>query len=81
MVYTGTISYGLYVLHKIPFDIAKALRLERHPLLVMALVLIACYAAAALSSSVLERPFLRSKPFFESVPVPLTRTSSQLFAG
>ena len=24
LVYTGTISYGLYLLHKIPFDLAKS---------------------------------------------------------
>jgi peptidoglycan/LPS O-acetylase OafA/YrhL len=68
MVYTGTISYGLYLLHKIPFDMAKAFHLDRHPLLVLPLVLIACYATAALSWNLLERPVLKFKRFVEPKP-------------
>jgi peptidoglycan/LPS O-acetylase OafA/YrhL len=78
MVYTGTISYGLYLLHKIPFDLAKAFHLDRHPLLELPLVLIACYATAALSWMLLERPFLRLNRFFESKPVRLDRPNLQL---
>jgi peptidoglycan/LPS O-acetylase OafA/YrhL len=78
MVYTGTISYGLYLLHKIPFDMAKAFHLDRHPLLELPLVLIACYATAALSWVLLERPFLRLNRFFESKPVRLDRPNLQL---
>lgn len=66
MVYTGTISYGLYLLHKIPFDMAQSLRLDRHPLLAVPILLVACYGVAALSWNLLERPFLRLKRHFES---------------
>jgi peptidoglycan/LPS O-acetylase OafA/YrhL len=67
-VYTGTISYGLYLLHKIPFDMAKTFHLDRHPLLAFPILLAACYAMAALSWTLLEKPFLRLKRYFESKP-------------
>jgi peptidoglycan/LPS O-acetylase OafA/YrhL len=62
LIYTGTISYGLYLLHKIPFDMAQAFRLERYPALALPILLAAGYAMAALSWNLLERPFLRLKP-------------------
>jgi peptidoglycan/LPS O-acetylase OafA/YrhL len=62
LIYTGTISYGLYLLHKIPFDMAHAFRLERYPALALPILLAAGYAMAALSWNLLERPFLRLKP-------------------
>jgi peptidoglycan/LPS O-acetylase OafA/YrhL len=68
IVYTGTISFGLYLLHKIPFDMAKAFHLDQHPSLDLPIVLIACYLAATLSWNLLERPFLSLKRFFESKP-------------
>jgi peptidoglycan/LPS O-acetylase OafA/YrhL len=68
MVYTGTISYGLYLLHKIPFDMAKTFHADRHPLLAWPILLAACYAMAALSWTLLERPFLRLKRYFEARP-------------
>jgi peptidoglycan/LPS O-acetylase OafA/YrhL len=80
MVYTGTISYGLYLLHKIPFDMAKAFHLDRPPLVMLPLVLTACYVAAVLSWNLLERPFLRLKGLFESKPNCLDRANIQ-FAG
>jgi len=61
LIYSGTISYGLYLLHKIPFDAAKELRGEWHPLIVAPLLFGVCYAMAALSWHVLERPALRLK--------------------
>jgi peptidoglycan/LPS O-acetylase OafA/YrhL len=64
LVYTGTISYGLYLLHKIPFDMAKGFHVERHPLLALPILLAACYAMAALSWNLLEKPFLRLKRYF-----------------
>ena len=68
LVYTGTISYGLYLLHKIPFDLAKTFHLDRHPLLALPILLAACYALAALSWNLLEQPFLRLKRYFAPGP-------------
>jgi len=65
MVYTGTISYGLYLLHKIPFDIVEALHLNLHPWLVLPVGFAACYVVAALSWNLLEKPFLKLKRHFE----------------
>ena len=62
LIYTGTISYGLYLLHKIPFDMAHAFRLERYPSLALPILIAAGYAMAALSWNLLEKPFLRLKP-------------------
>ena len=67
-MYTGTTSYGLYLLHKIPFDLAKAFHVDRHPLLALPILLAACYAIAALSWTLLEKPFLRLKRYFEAKP-------------
>jgi peptidoglycan/LPS O-acetylase OafA/YrhL len=69
MVYTGTISYGLYLLHKFSFGMVQALRLDRYPFLVVPVILLTSYALAALSWHLLEKPFLWLKRFFESRPV------------
>jgi peptidoglycan/LPS O-acetylase OafA/YrhL len=71
IVYTGTISYGLYLLHKIPFDLAQAFQPDRYLFLVLPIGLVASYALAVLSWNLLEVPFLRLKRFFESKPVGL----------
>jgi peptidoglycan/LPS O-acetylase OafA/YrhL len=71
LMYTGTISYGLYLLHKIPFDMAKSVHVDRHPLLALLILLAVCYAAAALSWNLLEKPFLRIKRHFEAQPARL----------
>src|ERR1022692_857343 len=63
LVYTGTISYGLYLLHKIPFDVVQLLQFDRHPLSALLIGLGASYIMAILSWSLLERPFLRLKRF------------------
>ena len=68
IVYTGTISYGLYLLHKIPFDLAQAFHLDQYLLLALPLGLVASYAVAVLSWHLLEMPFLRLKRFVESTP-------------
>jgi len=70
LMYTGTISYGLYLLHKIPLDAALLVHLDRHPVLTVVTALAASYAIAILSWNVLEKPFLRLKRFFELSPHP-----------
>jgi peptidoglycan/LPS O-acetylase OafA/YrhL len=70
LVYTGTISYGIYLLEKIPLDAAKAFHLDKHPLLALPLTAAATYAMAAMSWYLLEKPILKLKRFFEpSIPV------------
>jgi len=64
LVYTGTISYGIYLLQKIPLDAAKAFHLDQHPFLALPITVITTYAMAALSWNLLEKPFLRLKRFF-----------------
>jgi len=82
IVYTGTISYGLYLLHKIPFDIAKTFHWDRHAWVALPVLVVVCYAIAALSWNLLEQPFLRLKRFFEpkvsrtARPVPRTALAS-----
>jgi peptidoglycan/LPS O-acetylase OafA/YrhL len=65
LVYTGTISYGIYLLQKIPLDAAKAFHLDRHEFLALPITAAATYAMAALSWNLLEEPFLRLKRFFD----------------
>ncbi len=65
LVYTGTISYGIYVLEKIPLDAAKTFHLDRHPFLAFPITTVATFAMASLSWILLEQPFLRLKRFFE----------------
>jgi peptidoglycan/LPS O-acetylase OafA/YrhL len=65
LVYTGTTSYGLYLLHKLPFDLARAFHWNGHAWLTAPILLAVCYATAALSRNLLEEPFLRLKRFFE----------------
>ncbi len=78
LVYTGTISYGIYVLEKIPLDIAKILHLERHPFLALPLTTAATYALAILSWRLLEKPLLGLKRFFESNPGSEASTAHEL---
>jgi peptidoglycan/LPS O-acetylase OafA/YrhL len=68
LVYTGTISYGLYLLHKIPFDAAQLLHWDRKPVPALLACLVASYGMAAISWHLLEKPFLRLKRFFNSTP-------------
>jgi peptidoglycan/LPS O-acetylase OafA/YrhL len=65
LTYSGIISYGLYLLHKIPFGIVQVLRLDHHPWLPFPFIFVASYALAACSWNLLEKPFLRLKRFFE----------------
>jgi peptidoglycan/LPS O-acetylase OafA/YrhL len=68
LVYTGTISYGLYLLHKIPFNVGTILHLNQYPLLAAPVLLAAAYGIAALSWTLLEKPFLNLKRFFVTTP-------------
>ena len=68
LVYTGVISYGLYLLHKLPFDIAEALHFDRYPAVAAPLLLVATFGLAAVSWVCLERPILKLKRRFESKP-------------
>jgi len=72
LVYTGTISYGLYLLHKIPFDVADALHLDRQPVVAAPLLLLASFGMAVLSWHLLEKPCLSLKKHFEAKPAPAT---------
>jgi peptidoglycan/LPS O-acetylase OafA/YrhL len=65
LIYTGTISYGLYLLHKIPFDVAKVIHLDQHPLVTVCVTALSSYLLAALSWTLLEKPFLKLKRFFD----------------
>lgn len=65
LMYTGTISYGLYLLHRVPFDLVKTFQLEKHPFLGPVLTIGGSYALAMLSWTVLEQPFLKMKRFFD----------------
>ena len=80
LVYTGTISYGLYLLHKIPFDALHRLSPIDWPIVEFAGGLLGCYGVAILSWHVLERPFLEMKRFFDSSarPVEVSRSSQPL---
>ena len=66
LIYTGNISYGLYLLHKIPFGFVQALHLDRNRFLPFPVIFVTSYILATLSWFVLERPFLNLKRFFES---------------
>jgi peptidoglycan/LPS O-acetylase OafA/YrhL len=67
--YTGLISYGLYLTHKIPLDLAQALHLDRHPIYILPAMFAGSYALATASWFLLEQPFLRMKRFFAPVRV------------
>jgi len=69
LVYSGTISYGLYLLEKIPGDAAKSFHLDQFPLLAFSMSIVGTYAIAMLSWNLLEKPFLKLKRFFEASPV------------
>jgi peptidoglycan/LPS O-acetylase OafA/YrhL len=78
LIYTGTISYGLYLLHKIPFGMVQTLHLDGHLFLALLVIFAGSYAAAALSWNLLEKPFLRLKQFFESKPIRMDSANSRL---
>ena len=65
LVYTGTVSYGMYVLEKIPLGGVKEFHLDGHPWFAFSLALTATYAVATFSWIALEQPFLHLKRYFE----------------
>jgi peptidoglycan/LPS O-acetylase OafA/YrhL len=69
LIYTGTISYGLYLLHKIPFGMVQAAHLDRRPYLPLPIIFVASFVLAALSWNLLEQPFLNLKRYFASNPL------------
>jgi peptidoglycan/LPS O-acetylase OafA/YrhL len=66
LLFTGTISYGLFLLHKIAFAGVDGLHVNsvKHPLLTLGVIVIGSYVLAITSWNVLEQPFLRLKRFF-----------------
>lgn len=71
LIYSGVISYGIYLLEKIPIDAVKSFRINGHPAIVLLLSAAATYLLAALSWNLLEKSALRLKRFFETVqPAP-----------
>lgn len=62
--YTGLISYGLYLTHKIPVDAAQILHLDHHLIYILPITFVGSYALATTSWFLLERPFLRLKYLF-----------------
>lgn len=68
LIYSGIISYGLYLLHKIPIGVLQTVHLDRYPSLDLPIILVMSYAIAALSWNVLEKPCLKLKKFFEARP-------------
>ncbi len=81
LVYTGTISYGLYLLHKIPFDAAQSLHLDSRLALALAVGLAGGFALAFVSWNVLEKPCLRLKRFFRAAKTKPLNTESGDFAA
>jgi peptidoglycan/LPS O-acetylase OafA/YrhL len=73
LVFTGMISYGLYLLHKIPDDALKRLHIkDAHPNVAFWVVVGVSYLLAIVSWNLLEKPFLNLKRFFE------TKTNARL---
>jgi peptidoglycan/LPS O-acetylase OafA/YrhL len=71
LVYTGTISYGIYLLAKIPLDVVKAFHLDKYPFVAFLIAAVTTYVMAMLSWKLLEKPFLKLKRFFDrTTPTP-----------
>jgi peptidoglycan/LPS O-acetylase OafA/YrhL len=68
LIYTGTISYGLYLLHKIPFAALASWGGANGSLIEFCVGLMVCYVLAFLSWHLLERPFLNLRRFVAPPP-------------
>jgi peptidoglycan/LPS O-acetylase OafA/YrhL len=62
--YSGIISYGLYLLHKIPFGVVQVMHLDRRAWVPFPFILVTSYVLAMISWNLLEKPFLRLKKYF-----------------
>src|SRR5208282_2202201 len=69
LIHTGVISYGLYLLHKLPFDAEEALNLGRYSIPALLVGLAVSYVIATASWFLFEKPLLKLKRFFEFRPV------------
>lgn len=78
LLYTGVISYGLYLLHKLPFDAEKQFRPNAHSIFVLVVGLVASYAIATASWFLFEQPILKLKRLFEFRTVGTGGTSGEL---
>jgi peptidoglycan/LPS O-acetylase OafA/YrhL len=67
LLFTGTISYGLFLLHKIAFAGVDGLHVNYvgHPFVTLGVIFVGSYVLAMISWNVLEQPFLRLKRLFE----------------
>jgi peptidoglycan/LPS O-acetylase OafA/YrhL len=66
LAYTGTISYGIYLLAKIPLDVVKVSHLEKsNRFLTFSIAIAATYSMAILSWNLLEKPFIMLKRFLD----------------
>ena len=66
LIFTGTISYALYLLHKIPDDAFKRLHWkDSHSVLAFWTIVFLSYLLAIASRYLLEKPFLNLKRLFE----------------
>jgi peptidoglycan/LPS O-acetylase OafA/YrhL len=67
------ISYGIYLLQKLPLDAAKTFHLDQYQFLALPITTALTYAMATISWNLLERPFLKLKRFLEvrRDPVPM----------
>lgn len=68
LMFTGVISYGLYLLHKLPEDFLKAMHRETNRSVAFLVAITCAYLLAILSWYLFEKPLLRLKTFFESGP-------------
>jgi peptidoglycan/LPS O-acetylase OafA/YrhL len=66
LIYSGVISYGIYLLEKIPIDAVKSFHLNGQPAIILLVTAAATYLLATLSWNLLEKPALRLKRFFET---------------
>lgn len=66
LTFTGVISYGLYLLHKYPYDIMKGAHINLHPTVAFVIISICAYGLALLSWNLVEKPFLKLKVVFGS---------------